>query len=160
MTTLDKLLVRAQASGYSTTPPQDGVIRVALNGGAGRYRADIEGGTSLVQVAFILDPAQWQYFWAFLRNRAADGSEPFLADLVLDGSPVTEFTVYLIPGSAKVTGVKGVIKYVSAQLEVLPLDVDEDADSSVVDIFEAAGGDPSGYLDGFAEIIAALPEAP
>ncbi|MEI9995088.1 MAG: hypothetical protein WDM91_10870 [Rhizomicrobium sp.] len=156
---LDKLLLRPQSSGYAVTPPSGAIIRSALPGGAGEYSADVEGGTSLVDVNWLVDAARWQYLNAFFRNRTGGGAEPFLTDLLLDGAPLQEYTAYFIPESLKLTGTSGTARMASAQFEVLPAEVDDDADSSIVDIFEASGGDMAGYLQAFADIIARWPRA-
>lgn len=156
MPDLDKLYLTPISAGYGATPPTK-AIRTAMDGGQGAYSAEFDSGTSLVDVTFSLDRAGYQYIEAFMRNRTGNEAEPFLIDLVLDGAPTTEYTAYYIPGSRKLGESVGPRRSVSMQLEVLPAEVDEDFDSSIVDLFEVSGGDIDGYLDLLAQAIAAAP---
>lgn len=156
---LDKFNLVPQSPGYTVASPQDAVLRQQLDSGRGRYRANIEGGSYFVTTTYMTDDYGWQYAEAFFRSRTYNGAEPFLADLVVAGSGVSEFTVYVMPGSWQLTQAEGPIRVISVQYEVLPRDEDPLADSSLVDIWEASNGDPAGYLNGFAPIIIAWPEA-
>jgi hypothetical protein len=156
---MDKFRLVPQSAGYAIAPPVGEVIASEVPGGLPMLSADIEGGVSIVDVSFMLDAGDWQYTEAFMRNRTGAGAEPFLIDMILNGSDIAEFTVMLVPESKHLTAAVAQIRYLSLQLYALPAEVDEDADSSIVDIYEASDGDMTGYLNGFAAIIAALPDA-
>lgn len=154
---MDKLYL-CPTDAYSVDGPQDDVLRTALDGGAGRYRTDVLNATSIVSVTWSLNADACQYLYAFLRNRASNGSDPFLIDLLLEGYAREERTVWFIPGSIKITEkAKNRWYNVTAQLEVEAKDADEDFDSSVVDVYAASQGDPETYLNLFEKIINTLP---
>lgn len=155
----DKLYLKPKSAGYSVSPPSNAVVRIEMDGGASETSAEFDGGTSRANCTFVLDRGEWQYMEAFFRNRTGGLAEPFLIDLVLDGAPETEYTVKLVAETKVLSESLGKRRTVTMQLEVYPAEVDEDADSSIVDIYEASGGDMEGYINGFADIIAALPDA-
>lgn len=157
---MDKLYL-CPSDAYSVQGPQDDVLRSGGTGGAGRYRVDVIGGSSTANVTFSLRPDQHQYLWSFFRAKTEHGSVPFLIDLILDGGPRQERTAHFLPGTLALTGkTLGRFFTATAQLEVDALDDDADFDNSVVSVYEVAGGDSVGYLNGFAEIVANWPEAP
>lgn len=156
---MDKLLLKPQKSSYAVQPPEDEVIRQQLQGGAGFYRADILGGTSLVDVSFSTDAKGHQYLWAFFRASTGRGSEPFLIDLILETPDFVESTAHFIPGSLRLTSTDGITYNNSCQLEVEATEEDEEFDAAVVLLYEVAGGDPMGYLDLLRQIVETWPEA-
>jgi hypothetical protein len=97
----------------------------------------------------------YQYLYAFFRSKTGRGAEPFLIDIILDGYPRQECTVRFIPGSLSLPQkFRSRFFTVTAQLEVDQLDADDLYDSSVVDVWEAAGGaDIDGYLNLLSPII-------
>lgn len=138
---MDKLYL-CPTDAYSVQGPQDDVLRSGGTGGAGRYRADVIGGSSTANVTFSLRPDSYQYLWAFFRAKTDHGATPFLIDLNLDGGPRQERTVHFLPGTLAMTG-KTLDRFftATAQLEVHALDDDSDYDNSVVDVYVAYGGD-------------------
>ena len=83
----------------------------------------------------MLGPDGYQYLRNFYNGLLIAGSEPFLIDLILDDSYLTEHTAYFLPGSLTLNGVSGTNYQVSAELEVRPLpyqNVDEDQNPSSV----------------------------
>jgi hypothetical protein len=147
------------ADGYTTAPPQTEVIRTALDGGSGRYRSDIIGGTTLVNVTWMVDGGGYQFLWSFFRNRTSRGADAFLIDLVIEAPDLTEYTAHFIPGTFHLASVVADIYIVTAQLEVEAVDADDLYDSSVVDVWHGSGGQPNIYLNLFAPILAAWPAA-
>lgn len=154
---MDKLRVIPQSPGYGITPPAGEVIGSDIPGGLPGLSSDIEGGCSTIDVTFMLDAADWQYFEAFYRNRISNGPDPFLIDLILNGSDITEHVAMFVPETKRLTGAVADMRILAAQLYVLPAEVDAAADSSIVDIYEASDGDVQGYVNGFELIINNLP---
>lgn len=144
---MDKLLLDIPGEGYAVSRPDNEVISNKLDGGFSETGLDVEGGALLVTVAWVLEETEWQYFEAFFRNKIGYGSEPFLVDLVIDGSPSTEYTAKFDASVKRQVTTNGPIRMVQAQLEALPAEVDDLADSSIIDVFEASGGQPDLYLN-------------
>lgn len=139
---------------YSVASPQGEILRTDLDGGAGRYRADVIGATSMANVTFQLLADGFQYLWAFYRAKTGHGAEPFLIDLILDGQERQERTVRFMPGSLTLSGkTRDKFYTVTAQLEVEALPADDDMDDSIVAVVDAAGGDTLGYLNLFNIIV-------
>ena len=108
------------ASGYSIDSGL-GVLRVALDGGIGRYRADQLSTSFIANVQWSLNPVEFAYIQAFYRRAALKGSTPFYANLIIDTSGVQSYLCNIIPGSWKpVKQNQGLLYIVSAQLEVTP----------------------------------------
>lgn len=151
---MDKLLL-CPTDAYSIQGPQTEVLRNELDGGAGRYRADKIGDTSIANVTFSLREEGYQYLYAFFRSKTSRGAEPFLIDLILDGYPRQERTVRFIPGSLSLPEkFKSRFFTITAQLEVDQIEADEGYDASIVDVWEGAGGeDLAGYLNLFNIIV-------
>lgn len=117
-----KFTIAPDNSSYSVTDGTE-VASTKLDGGAARYRRDILGATSTVDVSWVLDREGFMYSRAFYRGVTASGSLPFLIDLILDDFELTEHKAYFVPGSMKTTGQKGLTYWVSAQLEVYPAEL-------------------------------------
>lgn len=150
---MDKLLLEPVQADYATQPPTE-ILAQQLDGGQGRYRADVLGGSTIVNVSWILEDGDYQYLWAFFRAKTNRGATAFLIDLILEEPVMTERTVNFIPASLKLDGKSGDVYSASAQLEVQALDEDTDLDNSIVDVWEGSGGDDtSGYLNLFNIIV-------
>lgn len=126
-------LVPMQA-GYSINSPQE-VLRVQLDGGAGRYRKDFIGSTSIVNVSFQLDWPKYNYFWAFYRSETDRGALPFTLEMFLEDATLREYTCRFMPGSIKVT-TQALTFIVTCQLEVEPIAEDPSADAAIVALYE------------------------
>lgn len=122
---IEKFIIPPDNSQYSVTDGKE-VVATQLDGGAARYRRDIIGATSTVNVSWILDRYGYAYLRSFYRGITGKGATPFLIDLVLDNYELTEHKVYFIPGSMQLTQQKGLTHWVSAQLQVFP---NEDTDN-------------------------------
>jgi hypothetical protein len=135
-----KLLLTPNQSGYVA---EDGVeaLSAALDGGPSRTRRDFVGAVARVNCTWNLPPTEYQYMKAFLRTATAQASTPFYIDLILDEPELLEYTAKFIPGTFRLTGVRGLTTSVSAQLEVRPRPVDEVYDEAILDNFESYGGD-------------------
>jgi hypothetical protein len=122
---LSKLRLAPDSSSYSVTDGKE-VVSVALDGGAGRYRHDILGASSVVSVQWICDRNEYRYLRTFYSEIVDKGSLPFAIDLILDDPLPVEHKAYFIPGSMTLTGQRGLSYYVTAQLEVEPVGVSDD----------------------------------
>lgn len=122
---MQKFVIPPDNSQYSVNDGKE-VVATELDGGAARYRRDVIGATSTVNVAWILDTIDYKYLRSFYRGLTGKGALPFLIDLILDEAELTEHKVYFVPGSMQLTGQKGLTYWVSAQLEVYP---NEDTDN-------------------------------
>ena len=133
---MKKFIITPDNSSYSVADGKE-VIAVQLDGGAARYRRDIIGATSTVNVSWILGREQYLYLRSFYRGITGKGATPFLIDLILDDFELTEHKAYFIPGTMQLTGQKGLTHWVSAQLEVYP---NEDKDNGdFASIYEEFG---------------------
>lgn len=122
---LSKFIIPPDQAGYSVKDGNE-VIATKLAGGASRYRRDIIGATSTVNVAWTIGPDEYRYIRAFYNAIAKKGAVPFSIDLILDRSELTEHKAYFIPGSMSMDGQKGLTYSISAQLEVYPVETLQD----------------------------------
>ena len=122
---MTKFIIPPDNSAYSVTDGKE-VVATQLDGGAARYRRDIIGATSTVNVSWILNEDSYKYLRSFYRGITGKGALPFLIDLILDEYEPIEHKVYFIPGSMQLTAQKGLTYWASAQLEVYP---NEDTDN-------------------------------
>lgn len=135
---LTKFIYPPENSAYSVTDGKE-VVSTQLDGGAARYRRDILGATSTVNVSWVLGTNEYKYVRSFFRALTLKGSKPFLIDLILDEPTLTEHKVYFIPGSMQLTAQKGLTYWVSAQLEVVPAEIDYEAEAAFVALFAEYG---------------------
>lgn len=138
---MDKLLLCPTAAGYSAQQ-NPSTLSVALDGGAGRYRADILNASFLVNVLWVCDQEKYDYLSAFERTATKRGSLPFLIDLILDDSELIEHEARFVPGSYRLAQVDGVVYRVEAVLEVVkPYDAGEaSADQAIITAYESTHG--------------------
>lgn len=149
-----KLVLPPDSSGYTVSDELDGVVRNILEGGAARYRRDIQKTSKSVQCTFICTALEYQYLRAFYRTWVDNPSGAFLADLVIDGMDLTTHSCYFIPGTFILTSQQGGSYTVQAQLEVRPLDYDTELDSTYVALVGEYGlNDWQIYVDLFDIVI-------
>jgi hypothetical protein len=115
-----KLIIPPDNSSYNVTDG-DSVVSVKLDGGASRYRSDKLGASSTVDVTWIVDKAGFEYLRAFYRGVTVSGALPFMIDLILDSSNVTEHKSYFKQGTFKLVDQKGLSYTVIALIEAEPL---------------------------------------
>ncbi len=135
---LTKFIIPPENSAYSVTDGKE-VVATQLDGGASRYRRDILGATSTVNVSWILGPDEYKYLRSFYRALTLKGAKPFLIDLILDEPTFTEHKSYFIPGSMQLTAQKGLTYWISAQLEVAPAEIDYEAEADFAVIYSNFG---------------------
>lgn len=135
---ISKFIIPPDNSSYAVSDGKE-VVSTKLDGGASRYRRDILGATSTVDVVWILGPDEYKYLRSFYRALCVTGSRPFLIDLILDEPTLTEHKAYFIPASVRLTGQKGLTYWVSAQLEVYPAEMDMQAEADFAAIYGEFG---------------------
>lgn len=146
--TLPALPVRPSSSGYAVQRSEGVVKQTAVVGGAPRSRLDQFRATSIVSVTWKVRPDDFDVLMAFWRANVAS---PFTADLVLDSGYVDTYVCRFVPGSVKIGGLNGGSFVVNGQFEVEPLPVDNDADNSILDMYEEYGSE-----GGIADILTLL----
>lgn len=149
---ITKFTIPPDNSSYSVTDGKE-VISVALDGGASKYRRDIIGASSIVDVQWVCDRDEFHYIRAFYRSLLGKGSEPFSIDLILDSALPAPHKAYFIPGSMVLTGQKGLSYYVSARLEVEPIEINDETEIDYVHIFNEFGRNFLNYEDRLHTIV-------
>lgn len=115
-----KLQIPPEQDGYDTEESAEAVSRVQLDGGAGRYRRVLFGTSTLINCTWILGPDEYDYLMMFYRETAS-GSLPFLADLIIEGSDLTECECRFMPKTFKLASVNGLAHTVVATIEATPV---------------------------------------
>lgn len=138
---LMKLTLTPDQDGYNLEAPLSALVN-KLAGGGSRLRRDLLNAPMKANVTWTLDEAQYNYIRTFHRF-LDDGSQPFLMDLLVDTSTLTEHECRFIPGSFKLSTVKGGVRKVVAALEVIPIPSDDAYDEGLVTTYEAFGADGS-----------------
>lgn len=120
MSDLDVLPFRAIQAGYL---PElgDGSERIALEGGAGRYRAGIQNVSHMVTATYVTFGEEYDLLMGFWRKMRRLGGGPFLVDLPIDTSTPRRYTAYFIPGSARPIPIGGGAWNITFQMEVQSL---------------------------------------
>lgn len=139
---LSKFQILPEEARYTVTDGEE-TVRSKLDGGKGRYRADILNSTSKVTVSWVFRPSQFSYFRSFYKGAsAARGATPFLIDLILDeGTSPVEHTAYFVPNKVKLRKVRGESYEVTAELEVIPVTYESGYHDAIVWIYETYGED-------------------
>jgi hypothetical protein len=131
-----KLLLRPNSAGYAVVLGNE-IVSINVDGGPSRSRRDFLGKPSMVNVAWMLDQAGSEYLNAFFRTATANGSLPFLCDLLLDRSTLEEYTCKFVPGSFKPIGSTAAFTFNAiASFEVQPLPVNAELDTEIMDSWE------------------------
>lgn len=136
-----RFLITPESSSYAVERGNE-VVRVELDGGAGRYRADVLHSSFKVDCQWIFTRSQYDYAMAFFRTQTQRGSLPFEIELIIEDFDLGERTAYFIPGSFKLTGQRGLAYFVSGTLEVLPeINPDETTeDAATIAAYNTAQG--------------------
>lgn len=135
----NKLNLTPDQASYAVSDSSNEVIRVALQGGAGRYRRDILNGSKLVNVTWTIGPADYDYLQMFYRVATYRAGEPFRIDLLIGESNLTEHDARFIPGTFQLQSQRGLTFTVSAQLEVTAKQYDYAYEDSLISITGSYG---------------------
>lgn len=114
-------------AGYSVEP-DDGISAVKLDGGASRRERVSDGNVAIINVAWHLTADQFNLLSGFHRNWRRT-LEPFLAGLIMESAALELHESSFVPNTFRLTGKNGPSYAVSAQLEVVPLDIYLDPDT-------------------------------
>ena len=102
---------------YSVEDSSHEYLRAQLQGGAGRYRSDIVGGSQLVTARWVVDGRGYNYLCAFYRVFKS-GVEPFEICLINGEAAAVPHVAWFVPGSWKLEEKRGPMFFVTAQLEI------------------------------------------
>ncbi len=141
---LPKLNLSPGQGSYSVTPEPD-TLRANMGAGPSRFRRDMIGAISTVSVSWACTRIQYQYVESFFRS-TVPGSLPFLCDLIIDSPDVSEYEARLIPGSKRLSSVRGHQRTVEAMLEVRPVTPDAPSDEGFVALYGEYGDDTEAML--------------
>lgn len=113
-----KLNFPPESNGYSLSNGED-VVEIAVEGGLARRRMDYSQKPFSLDVSWIFDQQEYQYFKSFYNSAVKKGSLPFLIDLIVDNPFLEEYVTYFKTGSVLSSDPMGLSIQVSATLEVL-----------------------------------------
>lgn len=113
-----KLAITPDQENYTASDAED-VISTKVGGGPPRMRMDLLNSETKIEVQWTLNPAEYQYIRAFY-NYIHKGADSFLMDLLLESPTLAEYVVRIIPGTWKLTSVKGTTFKVKCTLSVAP----------------------------------------
>lgn len=133
---MSKLLISPTQDSYSSEIPRRAVA-VDYDGGATRFREDLEGEPEILDATWVLAPMGYDYFMAFFRARAERGAIPFEIDIVGDDGSIEEFSARILPGSLRLSQKQGEAYFVQAALEIRRPIRDEVADLAIVGAYAA-----------------------
>ncbi len=118
-TSLPKLILKPRVVSHAVDLP-NGVISTKLPGGLSRTRVDILGGPSYVPVTWVLDSKKkFDYLMGFYISILKEGALPFLINMPVLSSECKWVECRFIPRSFKHTSSDGVLRSISAKVEVL-----------------------------------------
>ncbi|AZR93933.1 hypothetical protein BBB39_09230 [Bordetella trematum] len=112
-------------AGYSIQPG-DETLRIALDGGSGRYQRGVADAADTVEASWALFEGEYDAFMGFVRIWRRRGGPFFLVSLPLDGSLAEDYMASFIPKTVRLASKSGPVFIVSATLEVLRLEKFED----------------------------------
>ena len=153
MTTLFKLTIPPDKANYQNTAATDSVS-VALDGGASATRRDILNGSSQLTVSWTVGVNDFNYLQSFYRGASVYASQPFLLDIPIDYFDLTEYTVKIVPGTwVAPSQIQGETYTVTATLEVLAGDTNDNFDASLIAVYNAFGPDSAAALALLSQIV-------
>jgi hypothetical protein len=116
------LTLTPTSSGY-TSKDVASTLSVQYDGGAGLYRSGKAGNPNIVGVTWNLGPADYRTLTAFYNTILNNGTKSFLINLIIDSvyTVQTQHTVKFVPQTFKLNSVQGHTYQVSAELEVIPI---------------------------------------
>lgn len=115
-----KCLIPAEQDNYSAMPSATAAIAIELDGGAPRVRRDKLGSAYTITVQWSVGPDDFNYLMAFWRTGTAEGSLPFLIDLLIDEAETGEYQATFVPGTFKLYSKSGLTYVLQASLSVIP----------------------------------------
>lgn len=116
MTLTTLLLVPDQ--GYQVDPGLEAFQGKALFGRP-RVRSGLQNELYSVQVQWTCSAARWEYLRAFYRTTTKYGSLPFQISLYIEDATQAVYKAYFVPGTFKLTKVRGTTHTAVATLDVM-----------------------------------------
>ena len=126
-----KLNIPPDRASYSAKQ-ENGIISVKLEGGVSRYRKDLEGVSKIVNVRWFVRDDGYDYLWAFYDTATNSGALPFLIDLILENSNMTEYEAYFST-PLSLSSQSGDSYTLSSKLEVKPLPIDHVGNLAIIE---------------------------
>lgn len=157
---MNRLAVSPDSTSYGVEEGAS-VLSVELDGGLGRYRADILNASKRVSCTWIVGPGDFAYLQSFNRVFQRSG-EQFLVSLITQTAALEDHYAYIVPGSWRLTEQQGLRYTLSATLEVIPVvSADTGLDDFVIAVRPEYGNDEE-FQGVFAQLeqltISGLPE--
>jgi len=146
---MEKLLNPVGQEGFSFSEPKT-TIQQQVDGGASRFRSDLDDASYLVSVKWKVNPTGLETIQEFFSDNEA---LPFLIDLTIDYHFKQEYTAYFVTDSFSLDTVDGLTFEFSAQLEVMSNDTDTDYDLGLLEIFSSYPDGDFGALNLLAKLV-------
>lgn len=119
-------------SGYSVSY-RSGVIAQELDGGAPRFKRRLKNAYHTINVRWVVGELGFQYLDAFYNVWCENPSQPFYANLKVNGPEYKPYECFFVPDSFQLTEVEGLFFTLTAQLRTRP-SVDSDLNKIIVEI--------------------------
>ena len=149
--TLPKLVLDIDRDQYSIVPGAE-VEEVQVEAGPPWRRRDFFGATHQVSLQLVLEPFAYTYLMAFWRTTLGKGTLPFLIDLIIDTSELSEYQATLVGGKLSTT-INGDAYLVTGMLSVLRAPDEADNDDAIIALFGAFGDGALTALDLLAHLV-------
>lgn len=116
---LYELEIPPEQDGYGVQLGQT-TVETILDGGLPRVRADQLDVAHRVTVRWSVGRNGYKYLMAFYRKGTNKGSQPFIANLIIDHPDLEPYTCYFVAGSFKLESQKGLTYVISAEVWATP----------------------------------------
>lgn len=150
--TLPKLALMPDEPSYSGAIGT-GFYYNALGGGSGRRRRKFIGTVHTFSLTFTLSGVAYDYWWAFYGTVIAEGSLPFLIDLIVDEAEPATYQASMLPDTHQISGVAGEARVVTFEVEVVPTIRDADYDNALVLLYGQYGEEGPGFLAALEQLV-------
>lgn len=128
-------LTPVQAS-YGVQDTGADIVETVLDGGGPRQRVDVDGAARVATVRLALDAAQHSYLETFLH---ANRGQAFEFKLTNQYGEWQIHTVRAVPGSLRLSELRGTSRVYDLQLYVEPLARNADFDATILTIYDQWG---------------------
>lgn len=119
-------------SGYSVAY-RSGVIAQELDGGAPRFKRRLKNAYHTINVRWVVGEIGFQYLDAFYNVWCENPSQPFYANLKVNGPEYKPYECFFVPDSFQLNEVEGLFFTLTAQLRTRPI-VDSNLNKIIVEI--------------------------
>ncbi len=136
---LPKLTFPILANEYGWQDSQSDVIASQLDGGLPLFRQNVLGNSIRAVGTVVLCGSEIDDFFTFYQTTVCFGALPFEIDLPIDDYLLETHKVKFAPNSLSVRRLTDVMCTVSFELEVEPLEYDEEQGAVIVGLFDEYG---------------------